>query len=253
MADEITDPTDASLIGVLSSFMTSDTSPIGLVFPPRDDAPGLPDKGAREYALRRFCDFLSKLPFMRTMAGPPQKFVVPRSQIHINQPDAVVGAAGGVKLPTIAFLTSTDDQSSGEDPGWLGPALDIEGTEDVFAPDSALFYIGSHDEDLTLEVVSSKAATRRAIVEGIKQVLRSSDDSAALRLSLPDYFNQDATFTYLSSTYVEDQDAVRNRRKAHIVINLYVAEVMLANAMTLIPLLTVTTQAEVLDVSVVSP
>lgn len=231
-------PKDASLVGLLSEFMAPPTQPIGLVFPPRSDAPALPDKGAREIALRRFADFISRLPFMRTMKGPPQPFCVPRDQIHINQPDSVVGADGGVKLPTIAFLTSQADETTD---GFLGPSDIIDGTEDLFAPDSALFYLSEHTENLIIEVVSAKPATRRAIVEGLKQVLRSSDDSGALRLSLPDYFNQDATFSLLDSTYVEDQDAVRNRRKAHLTVLLTMSEVMLANAVTLQPLVTVTT------------
>ncbi len=232
------DPPNNSLIGVLEQFMADGQQPIGTVFPPRSDAPGLPDMGAREVALRRFCDFLSLLPFMRTMRGAPQPFLVPRKQIHINQPDSVVGASGGVKLPTIAFLTSSADET---DSGWLGPADIIDGTEDLYAPDTALFYLGWHTENLVLEVVAAKPATRRSIVEGIKQVLRSADGSSSLSLSLPDYFDQDATFTLVSSEYVEDQDAVRNRRRGHLTILLSMPEVMLANALTLHPYVTVHT------------
>lgn len=227
-----------TLIGVLEQFLSEGQQPIGAVFPPRQNPPGLPDKGAREIALRRFADFLSLLPFMRTMRGPPQPFLVPRKQIHIGQPDSVVGASGGVKLPTLAFLTSSADEL---DSGWLGPADIIDGTEDLYAPDTALFYLGWHTENLVLEVVAAKPATRRAIVEGIKQVLRSTDGSSSLSLSLPAYFDQDAQFTLLSSEYVEDQDAVRNRRRAHLTIQLSMPEVMLANALTLVPFAVVTT------------
>lgn len=232
------DPPSNTLIGVLQEFLAEGQQPIGAVFPPRTDAPGLPDKGAREVALRRFADFLSRLPFMRTMRGPPQPFLVPRKQIHVNQPDSVVGASGGTKLPTIAFLTSTADET---DSGWLGPADIIDGTEDLYAPDTALFYLGWHTENIPLEVVAAKPATRRAIVEGIKQVLRSADGSSSLTLSLPDYFDQEATFTLLASEYIEDQDAVRNRRRGHLTIQLSMPEVMLANALTLVPFAQVTT------------
>ncbi len=101
-----------------------------------------------------------------------------------------------------------------------------------------------------LEVVAAKAATRRAIVEGLKQALRSADSSTALNLSLPDYFNQVAQFTLLNTSYIEDQDAVRNRRRAHLTIELYVPEVLLANAVTMKPFITVQTQLTVLDTRV---
>jgi hypothetical protein len=233
---------ETNLIEVLQRFMAPGTAPIGVVFPPRSDAPNLPDLGAREHALRRFLDFLACLPFMRTMAGPPQAFVVPRDQMFINAPEAEAGAPIGQKLPTIAFTTSTADKILD---GWLGPAILIEGTEDVFAPDTALFWIGGHTEPLVLEVVASSRAVRRSITEGITQVLRSSDDTGALRLSLPDYFGGDATFTLMDVTYLEEPDAVRNRRKAHLTIQLYVDEVLLANAVDIRPYLTATVGVQV--------
>lgn len=226
---------ETNLIDVLRRFMAPPSQPIGVVFPPHSDAPNLPDLGAREHALRRFLDFLAALPFMRTMAGPPQAFVVPRDQMFVNMPDAEQGAPAGQKLPTLAFTTSTADKTAD---GWLGPAILIDGTENVFAPDTALFWVGSHTEPLVLEVVASSRAVRRAITEGVSQVLRSSDDSGALRLSLPGYFGQDATFTLMDVTYFEEPDAVRNRRKAHLTIQLYVDEVLLANAVDIKPFLT---------------
>ena len=226
---------ETNLIDVLQRFMAPGTAPIGVVFPPRSDAPNLPDLGAREHALRRFLDFLAALPFMRTMAGPPQAFVVPRDQMFVNMPDAESGAPVGQKLPTIAFTTSTADKILD---GWLGPAILIDGTEDLFAPGTALFWVGGHTEPLVLEVVASSRAVRRSIVEGISQVLRSSDDTGSLRLSLPDYFNSTATFTLMDVTYFEEPDAVRNRRKAHLTIQLYVDEVMLASAVDIVPFLT---------------
>lgn len=216
-----------NLLEVLRRYMSPGTVPLGTVFPVRLDAPNLPDKGAREHALRRFCEFVSLLPFMRTMDGPAQPFQVPRAQIHINQPSAEPGAPGGVLLPTIAFLTSTANETT---TGFLGPDQIDDDTADVYAPDSAVFWVSDHVEDLMLEVVAATDSVRRAIVEGIKAAMHMSDDAGCLRLNLPDYFDQDAEFLLLESTYVEDQDSVRNRKKAQLKINLYVPEVLLANA-----------------------
>lgn len=231
-----------NLLSVLERFMTPGTSPIGLVFPPRSDAPNLPDKGARYCALDRFCDFLSYLPFMRTMAGPPQPFLVPRDQIHVYRPKSPQSAPDGIRLPAIAFNTSEADETT---TGWLGPDILIDGSEDVYGPNTALFYLGDHVEELQLEVIASEDAQRRAIVEGIKQAIRSSDDSGAFRLSVPAYFDQDAEFLLLRSKYVEDEHAVRNRRVAQLTIQLYIPEVMLANAITLQPIIQVGVQTAV--------
>lgn len=235
-----------NLVQVLQRYVAPPAQPIGAVYPPHADAPNLPDMGAREHSLRRFCDFLAELPFMRSMAGPPQPFVVPRDHIHINQPANVAGAPDGVQLPTIAFLTSENNNAT--EAGFLGPAIIDDDSADVYGPDTAVFWLGDHVEELTLEVVSSGRAVRRAIVEGIKQVLRSTD-SGPLKLSLPAYYDQVATFTLLTDTFVEDPDAVRNRRRAWIRIQLYVPEVMLGNALDLhvsaTTQVTVTTSADV--------
>lgn len=224
-------PVSTNLVEVLKRYLAPGAAPIGAVYPPRTDAPNLPDLGGREIALRRFCDFLAALPFMRTMAGPAQPFTVPREQIHINQPKATVGAPDGIVLPYIAFLTSESDDSP--DDSFLGPAVDDEDTADVYAPDTTVFWLGDHVEDLMLEVCAAEVSTRRAIVEGIKQVLRSTEISTALRLTLPDYFDQVATFTLQGSSYIEDQYAVSNRRRATLKIQLYMPEVMLGNALDL--------------------
>ncbi len=238
-------PQETDLVQVLSKFMDgTGAQPIGLVSPPRTDAPNLPDKGARFHALSRFLDFCAALPFMRTMQGEPQAFRVPRAQMFVDQPDSVVGAPDGAPLPTLAFLTSENDDMSEED-GWLGPSQIMDETANVFAPNTVLFWVGDLIEDVILEVVSDKPAKRRAIIEGLKQALRSSDDGGALRLVLPGYFNQIATFTYQTAEYEQEPDAVRNRRRARLKINLYVPEVMLANAVTFLPFITVTTGVDV--------
>lgn len=220
-----------NLMQVLVRFMADE--PIGNVYPPRTDAPNLPDKGAREHALRKFCDFLSCLPFMRTMDGPAQPFVVPRDQIFINQPEAADSAPNGRKTPWIAFLSSDSDDSA--DDSFLGPAVIDDDTADVYAPDTAVFWLGDHVEELQIEVVASGVAVRRAIVEGIKQVLRQSENGNILKLALPDYFDQVAQFTLVGTRYEEDQYAVLNRRRALIRVRLYVPEVALASAVDIHP------------------
>lgn len=223
-------PVGTDLVPVLSRFMSEGSQPLGLVYPPRSDAPGLPDIGGREASLRQLKRFIAALPFMRSMAGPPQPFRVPETQIFVYQPDNIVELN---TLPTIAFLPARANNVT--DNSWLGPAIELEESADVYAPGTSLFSIGDHLEIFTIEVVADKHSIRRAIIEGLKQVFRSSDDTAALRLSVPDYFNQAATFTLIDTEYIDDQYVVQNRRKAHLYVELYLSEVGLFNTVNLHP------------------
>lgn len=215
--------------------------PLGLVYPPRQNAPALPDMGQRESALRRLREFICRLPFMRTMGGPPQPFVVPSTNIHLYQPDNVV-AGEEHKLPWIAFLPSLADNT---DDGWLGPSYIIDGTDNIYAPDSSLFAIGWHDELLTIEVVSAKHSVRRAIVEGLKQVFRTDEDTGTLRLLLPNYFGQVVDFSLEGTEYVEAPDAVRNRRVGRLHVRMQMTEVALFSTVTMRPYVTALVSASV--------
>jgi hypothetical protein len=228
------------LVDVLSEFMGGGSQPLGLVWPPRTDAPPLPDLGGRELALRRLKAFVARLPFMRTMQGPPQLFRVPETQIHVYQPDNIVELN---TTPSISFMPARANNLP--DDGWLGPSIEIEESADVYAPGTSLFALGEHIELITVEVVSDKHAIRRAILEGLKQVLRSSDDTAGLRLSLPAYFDQVATFTLVDTEYLDDPYVVQNRRKAHLYVELYMQEVGLFNTVTLRPYVQANVQANV--------
>lgn len=189
----------------------------------------LPDKDARYYAMRRLGDFIAALTFNRTgdMGKPRIQFRIPRESIHHYNPDddtELTPPAIGV-VPGNGFT----------DTYWLGPADVCEGTEGMFGPNTGLLYQGEYVEEFSLEIFAAKEAERRAIVAGLKTILRLGESSSALKLTLPDYFGLTAVFELGTNQYVEDPDTIRNRRRAFIVLTLRVPEVTVVTAPTFKP------------------
>lgn len=204
--------------------------PMGTVWPPRPPRP-LNDKDAREQALERLAEFISLLVFRRTMEPnvPPRGFQLPRDRIHVYQPDDLKD----VEFPAIAFLPGRGMHV----PQGLGPPLPMEDTQDVYGAGTVLVKQSDYVETFTIEVLSAKHAFRRAIVAGLKQALRSTDTTLSTDLSLPGYFDQVARFWLDESTYIDDNpEVVKNRRRAHLFVELTVPEVFLIDYVELRPI-----------------
>lgn len=200
--------------------------PFGTVWPARPPRPLL-DKDAREHSLERLREFISLLVFRRTMAKneAPKGFQIPKERIHVYQPDDPYD----IELPAIAFVPGRGFHEE-----WgLGPPRPIEDTADVFAPGTVLVQQSDYVEIFTIEVLSAKHATRRAIVAGLKQALRATDTSLSTDLSLPSYFDQIARFWLDESTYIDEPESVKNRRRAQMFVELRVAEVFLVDYVTM--------------------
>jgi len=185
----------------------------------------LPDIGAREYALRRLRQYISLLVFRRT-EGPglaPQAFRIPADKINIYQPDDVKDPPD---LPGIAMLPGTMDHEY-----WgLGSPRPDEETIDKYAPGTVVVWLSDYYETFLLDIWSAKHAMRRAITEGLKVGLRLQEDTMALNLTLPDYFDQIATFNLIGGPgYLEDAEVAKNRRHAQIPIEVWVPEVVLVD------------------------
>jgi hypothetical protein len=196
--------------------------PLGTVWPARPPRP-LPDKDAREHSLEVLREFISRLVFRRTMEEnvEPQGFQVPLDRIHIYQPDDPKEAG----FPSIGFLPGRGFHES----YGLGPPLPVENTVDVFGPGTVLVRQSDYVELFTIEILSAKHAVRRAIVAGLKTALRANDSSLSTDLKLANYFDQTARFWLDESTYMQEAAAVRNRRRAHLFVELRVAEVFLVD------------------------
>lgn len=203
----------------------SDVQQVGgpqAVWPERPQ-PNLPSYDARGAALKQFRAFLHELVFERAAGpgNPSVKFQVPLSSIHISQPDDGKPAA----MPGFGIVPS---QGVSESFG-LGPADVDDESFERFAPGTALLVESDYTEDFVLECWGSKQAERRALVAGVKTAMRRNQDSYALRLRLPNYFDQVASFELLDTLYVDGDEVARNRRRALVTIRLNVAEVSLIN------------------------
>jgi len=199
------------------------TTPVGATWPERP-APFLPDIGPREGGLRALREYMASLVFRRTMApgDPPRGFKLPPERIHVFQPDDVVE----MKMPSVAFVPIAGGTL---DFYGLGPPTIQESSIDVHGPGTALYRIADIVEPFSIEVWSAKHATRRAIIEGLIVALSAFEESQSIRLRMPDYFNELVEFTLDTSTYFEEPDAVRNRRRAQIGSTLRAPILALAN------------------------
>lgn len=202
--------------------------------------PELPDKDAREYALVRLGDFIAALVFRRT--GDKDKkqtipFRIPRESIHHYNPN------DGTELtpPAVGLVPG----KGVDDIYWLGPPRVIEESKDVYGTNTVLVDLGEYVEEFMIEIFSAKHAERRAVVAGLKDMLRSLQNTSALWLSLPDYFDRVAIFELTGSEYVEDPDTIRNRRRAFLSVTLRVQQVRLVNYVPLDVSLTATIGVEV--------
>lgn len=190
---------------------------------PEQETPQLPDRDARDYALRRLRDYICSLVFRRTNAPgmEPIPFRLPPESVMIEQPDDVRDAP----LPGVGFIPGRGVHET----FGLGPPVVIESSKGIAGPDTALLRNGDYVETFTIEVWGSKKAERRALLAGLKSALRASDGSSGIYLSLPDYFNQTAGFELIESQPIDADEVSRNRRRAHLMVTMRVCEVTLIN------------------------
>lgn len=190
----------------------------GPVSPPFDQ------RDAREHALETFADFVAALRFTRTgdvPDGPPLKFMVPREQIHVFQPDDVQ------QHPlTTGGLGILPGRARHEAYG-LGPSHVLDETADCFGLGLVLVRHSDHVETVALELFAATQPERRGIISGLKQALRMDDRSGALRLVCRKYFGVVASFRLDESESIDDEGATLNRRRAHLFVLLQVPEVQL--------------------------
>lgn len=204
---------------------------VGVGMPPGRPAVPSPAVDARTHAMRAFQRFLSTLRFFRAgnVGGDPTCFQVPEADIFIEMPDNVED----LRFPSLAFLPSRANYDS----YGLGPAQMMEDTLDVYGPGTTLVQQAEYSETFAVEVWASKKAERRALLAGIETALMSFDDSWALRMRLPDYYDRTAVFALSQREVFDDPDVVRNRRRGHLYVELRVDVVRLVNANELRPYL----------------
>lgn len=186
----------------------------------------LPDRDARNQALRRLRTFLSLVTFRREVApgeDDGRAFRIPLASIHEEMPDDVVD----LNPPAIGFLPQPGPGVH-DDMGLGGPEI-LEETYGLYGPGTVVVRYGEYIEPFTIEVVAAKKATRRAVVAGLEAVLRMVSESGNLRLSLPEFFGALVDFDMTGTLYIDDPYVAQNRRKAHIYVTMTVSDLWLAH------------------------
>lgn len=192
--------------------------------------PTLPDKGAREFALRALRQFVCALTFRQTAAAgnPAKGFRVTRERFHIYQPDDVVE----LEAPGIGVLPGAYEH----DYYGLGAPELIESTADRYGKGLVVARLSDYVETVTLDCVATQHAIRRSLIEGLKVAMRLGGTSGALRLRLPDYYDAIATFSLPGGPgYLDDVETAKNRRRAQMAVELRVPELVLVPYTTLTP------------------
>jgi hypothetical protein len=203
---------------------------IGDVYPQLQPLQKLPTGDARSYALDAYADFLSDLVF-ELPGEDTTPFRIPRDNIFTEQPPD----PQQLVFPAIAFVPvrGRHDQFG------LGPNMLVDSSFGVYAPNTALLPFGEYVETFTLEIWAPHGPVRTSILAGINAAMRRAERSQDLLLQLLDYFGVVARFAHDESEYIDDADVVRNRLRAHFYVQLIVPEVLLVDATTFKPRLTV--------------
>jgi hypothetical protein len=196
----------------------------GDVWPLRGPEP-LPPKDARQHALDALKAFLGELEFQHPDTN--KSFTVGAKNVFTHQPPN----PDLLPFPSLAVMPARGhhDQFS------LGPADEVDGTQDKFARGTCLITFGEYVESFTIESWSGHDAQRTAMIAGITTAVRMGEWSNALFLALPDYYGVVARFTLVDSEHIDDPDVVRGRVRGHVYMLLEVPEVQLVDAETFKP------------------
>lgn len=186
-----------------------------------------PFQDGRTAALLRLRLFISLCRFFREgdRGGPPVEFRVPIANVHEEWPDD----EKTLKLPAIANIPG---EGVSEALGLGGPVV-CEETVGKYGPGTVIEEAGVYREDIGVEAWGAGKAERRGLMAGLRAAFTSGASGYAIRLKLPDYFDQIATFSLMSSRYFEEPDAVKGRRRASFTLALSVPEVRLVSYPTL--------------------
>lgn len=195
--------------------------PFGEVYPPRP-LPDPPPQDARTLALESLRTYLSEIFFLRRNAEglPPFRYRIPASQIFID----ATNWNDECPLPAIVVLPRTATYES----LGLGTPL-IESTHNVYGTGTALQDQSEYTEPMVLEIWAAQPPERQGILAVLERLMMPTEAMAGLRLRVPGYYDQTATFEWMTRVNVDDEMTHRNRMRAQIVVQLRIHLVSLVN------------------------
>jgi hypothetical protein len=212
-------------------------NPFGEIYPPRQNPPP-PIVDGRTHALRVLKRYFQELQFNRSggtdengVVRPPITFTLPERDIHIEWPDN----PEDVHLPAIALLA--EDRGQYEAIG-MTSYVDEE-SRNKYGDDTIIIWMSEYQETFVVELWAQTKAQRRAILAGLEVAFSPLQQMAGIRFRMPEYFDQLVCFELQNKEIVEDDLAVRNRRRARLRVLMRFNVVALVNATDFAPVVTV--------------
>lgn len=201
---------------------------LGEARPPRRPPPA-PKLDARTIALKAFAEFLGEIQFTDTRAeGGDVPYRIPRDRILVDEPD---DANTANVFPRLVLMPGEAQYLP------FGTVPDyFEETRDLYGLGTVVACAHEYEEMVALEVWATTRAQRRMLASGIEQILATPIEEAPwVRLNPPGLFGETASFRLVRRQNVDDEDAMRRRRKATLTIELRVNLVRLVNYQVLRP------------------
>jgi len=182
--------------------------------------PGLAYAAARDHAIERLFDYLAEVEWRYgALDGRDlNAFTIKRTSMFPEQPRK----EATINLPAIGVIPSKHIQ----DEPWLGPPPTIEESYHVYGKDTVLVTCGEYMESLVLDVWTEYPAQRRSIIAGMESSVFHTE-RGPLYLTLPNYFDRVAVFTFEGTTRQEG-DAPKMQRQFFAHLELRVEAVYLA-------------------------
>ncbi len=211
-------------------------TPWGEIFPPKANPKPLAVDG-RTVALRILREYVTNLTFYRSggLGKPVIPFQIQPENFAIEWPDN----PQDLKLPSVVVMGSRANYDI------IGLVSYIEeNTRNKFAPGTCIQWQMEHLETINLEIWASAKAERRAILAGLETALTPTEQMSGIRFTMPDYFNELVTFTPMRREIYDEPDAMRNRRRAQIELQMRFNIVALVNVLPMNPSVLVQTDVD---------
>lgn len=154
-------------------------------------------KDARHLCLEALREQLTSFTFYRS---PDTSFRLSAEAFYLDGVDS----EDTFEMPAVAVIGGVELREHA-----IRPAI-IESSKDVFKRGYALLRMTEHTEELSLEIWTGTKVERRAILSAIDQIFSPVQQSASLRIVLPNYWHQTCRFTLNHIERMND-DGVKNR------------------------------------------
>lgn len=182
------------------------------VYPPEANPPP-PVADGRQEALTTFLAYLTNVKYFKDGANPGEfiEFCIPEKNVEIDFADYETDFA----LPGLVVLAGEGKYN----PNNLGPIF-VEGSQNQYAPRTALHVHDEYEETFTLEFWAAFKTEIRGFRSAIEKMFQPSQSITGIRFYLQNYYDAPVLFTLVSSQIQEETDAANKRRRVTFQVNM---------------------------------